>query len=68
MAVVDRGAGLPAGFDVARDAGLGLQIVRTLVEAELGGRLAVGASDGGGTRVEVDVPVPPAGSDLPRRA
>jgi two-component sensor histidine kinase len=58
VAVVDRGAGLPPGFDVERDAGLGLQIVRTLVESELGGRIALTPSDGGGTRVEVDVPVP----------
>jgi two-component sensor histidine kinase len=58
LAVVDRGAGLPTGFDASRDAGLGLQIVRTLVESELGGRLAAEAAAGGGTRVEVDVPVP----------
>jgi two-component sensor histidine kinase len=58
LAVLDRGAGLPPGFDVERDAGLGLQIVRTLVESELGGRIALTPSDGGGTRVEVDVPVP----------
>jgi two-component sensor histidine kinase len=58
LAVVDRGHGLRAGFDATRDAGLGLQIVRTLVESELGGRLAVGEAEGGGTRAEVDVPVP----------
>jgi two-component sensor histidine kinase len=58
LAVVDRGHGLRAGFDATRDAGLGLQIVRTLVVSELGGRLAVGEAEGGGTRAEVDVPVP----------
>jgi two-component sensor histidine kinase len=58
VAVVDRGCGLPPGFDAVRDAGLGLQIVRTLVESELGGRLALAAAEGGGTRVEVDLPVP----------
>ena len=39
VAVADDGAGLPAGFDPAADGGLGLQIVRTLVEGELGGTL-----------------------------
>ncbi len=61
VAVADDGAGLPAGFDPAADGGLGLQIVRTLVEGELGGTLAVGRGDPG-TRVEVDLPLlPPPG-------
>jgi two-component sensor histidine kinase len=63
--VVDDGGGLAPGFDIARDAGLGLQIVRTLVEGELGGVLTLGPAgpdgpagmDGpGGARVVVDVP------------
>jgi two-component sensor histidine kinase len=59
LAVEDGGAGLPPGFDLERDAGLGLQIVRTLVEGELGGSLRVGP--GGepaaeGTRAEVLLP------------
>ncbi|HEX7186706.1 MAG TPA: sensor histidine kinase, partial [Actinomycetes bacterium] len=56
VAVRDKGAGLPVGFDPARDAGLGLQIVRTLVESELGGSLRLGPGAGGGTEVEVSVP------------
>ena len=39
MTVADDGAGLPAGFDPVDGGGLGLQIVRTLVEGELGGTL-----------------------------
>ncbi len=41
MVVDDDGAGLPAGFDVAASTRLGLQIVRTLVEGELRGTLAL---------------------------
>jgi two-component system, sensor histidine kinase PdtaS len=55
LEVRDDGRGLPEGFSLD-DAGLGLQIVRALVESELGGRLAV---DGGaGTSARVWVPVP----------
>ena len=56
--VVDDGRGLPAGFDLDRSTGLGLSIVRTLVESELGGRLELGAGVGGGTSITLDVPVP----------
>ena len=35
------GSGLPAGFDPGASAGSGLQIVRTLVEGELGGTLVL---------------------------
>jgi hypothetical protein len=37
-----------------------LQIVRTLVVAELGGRLEVAPQAGGGTRVLVEIPLEPA--------
>jgi two-component sensor histidine kinase len=57
VAVSDDGAGLPPGFDPATDAGLGLQIVRTLVEGELGGSLRVSAGSPG-TRVELGLPLP----------
>ncbi len=61
VAVADDGSGLPADFDPAADGGLGLQIVRTLVEGELGGTLAVTRAHPG-TRVEVDLPLlPPPG-------
>ena len=56
--VVDDGVGLPAGFDLDSSTNLGLSIVRTLVESELGGRLTMGAGPQGvGTRVALDVPV-----------
>jgi two-component system, sensor histidine kinase PdtaS len=59
VTVTDNGVGLPANFDLNSAASLGLQIVRTLVVAELGGRLEVAPQPGGGTRVLVEVPVQP---------
>ncbi len=52
--VVDTGTGLPGG--TVGD-GLGTQIVRTLVEGELGGSIVWGLHEGGGTRVSIQVPL-----------
>ena len=52
--VVDTGTGLPGG--TVGD-GLGTQIVRTLVEGELGGSITWGPDARGGTRVFIDVPL-----------
>ena len=57
MTVEDNGAGLPEGFSLDAHANLGLQIVRTLVESELGGQLAIIPGPDGGTRVQVRLPV-----------
>jgi two-component sensor histidine kinase len=58
VGVEDDGRGLPPGFDLDAASSLGLSIVRTLVESELGGQLSLGAGTGGrGTRVVVDVPL-----------
>jgi two-component system, sensor histidine kinase PdtaS len=57
VTVTDSGAGLPPGFDLENTKSLGLQIVRTLVEGELGGRLSLLPRDGGGTIAVVDLPV-----------
>ena len=55
--VVDDGVGLPEGFDLAEATGLGLTIVRTFVEGELGGRIRLLPVEGGsGTMAEVWVP------------
>ncbi len=59
VTVADNGAGLPAEFDLDSMASLGLQIVRTLVVAELGGRLDIMRQAAGGTKVIVDLPVDP---------
>ena len=53
MTVHDDGAGLPQDFGPT-SAGLGLQIVRELVETELGGVLTMESDQG--TKVVVDVP------------
>ena len=52
VSVEDDGVGLP---EEPRREGLGLQIVRTLVTSELGGRIEWTARDGGGTCVRIDV-------------
>ena len=58
VVVEDDGRGLPPGFDLDGGSGLGLTIVRTLVESELRGRLAHGRREyGPGSRFVVDVPV-----------
>jgi two-component sensor histidine kinase len=61
--VVDDGAGLPTGFRLREASGLGLHIVRTLVEAELGGTITVGPAGGAGTQAEVDLPLPATGPE-----
>ncbi len=59
VSVQDTGCGLPPEFDDARSDGLGLQIVRTLVEADIGGRLVLSTRGGGGTEAVVEVPLDP---------
>ncbi|NYD41211.1 histidine kinase N-terminal domain-containing protein [Nocardioides panaciterrulae] len=58
VSVEDDGQGLPEGFDLDGSTNLGLSIVRTLVESELGGQLELGPAPGGrGTRASLDVPL-----------
>ncbi len=57
VAVEDDGKGLPEGFDLDSATSLGLSIVRTLVESELGGHLTLGHSADGGTRAALSIPV-----------
>jgi len=64
LTVRDDGVGLPAGFDAATAAHLGLEIVRTVVEDDLRGTLTF--SGGRGTTVTVRVPLPDA--DAPASA
>jgi two-component system, sensor histidine kinase PdtaS len=51
--VADDGRGLPDGFDVETAQGLGLQIVRTLLDSELGSVLEVRPRAGGGTEAVI---------------
>jgi two-component sensor histidine kinase len=55
--VVDDGAGLPPDFDLASSKRLGLQIVRTLLNAELGGQLVLEPALPRGTRAELRIPL-----------
>ncbi|HOZ58673.1 MAG TPA: ATPase, partial [Nakamurella multipartita] len=58
IVVSDNGVGLPAGFAVEQASGLGLQIVRTLVEAELLGTIEMGdRTPEPGTFVRMSVPL-----------
>ncbi|HUR15567.1 MAG TPA: histidine kinase N-terminal domain-containing protein [Mycobacteriales bacterium] len=55
--VVDDGAGLPEGFDLLASKRLGLQIVGTLVGAELGGQLVLEPALPRGTKAELRLPL-----------
>jgi two-component sensor histidine kinase len=57
VTVEDDGVGLPEGFAAGTSKRLGLQIVRTLVESELRGRIALANRLGGGARVQVVLPL-----------
>ena len=55
--LTDTGPGVPEGFDLAAASGLGLTIVRSLVENDLAGTLTIErAGPDGGTRATVVVP------------
>jgi two-component system, sensor histidine kinase PdtaS len=58
--VVDDGVGLPEGFSAVDSPGLGLSIVRTLIESELAGTIEIhngeGAGDRPGTVVDLTIP------------
>ncbi len=57
VVVHDDGRGLPEGFSLEKSDRLGLQIVRTLVSAELDGSLGMRDGDSGGTAVVLRVPI-----------
>ncbi len=57
VVVHDDGRGLPEGFSLEKSDRLGLQIVRTLVSAELDGSLGMHEVSSGGTDVVLRVPI-----------
>lgn len=73
ICVQDHGTGVPEGFSLDRDAGLGLTIVRTFVVSDLGGRITFVRPDAQGDRSEpgvssgttVEVRVPRPGPAMP---
>ena len=67
MRVTDDGPGVPDGFSLDRDAGLGLTIVRTFVVHDLGGSITIKAASADaprGTVIEVSVPRRPAAAAI----
>ncbi len=62
VTVSDHGIGVPADWDAARDANLGLQIANTLMSSEMGGSLEVlRAAEDGGTTAIAELPLPASG-------
>ncbi|UTM35912.1 PAS domain-containing sensor histidine kinase [Rhodococcus pyridinivorans] len=57
VVVRDEGKGLPEGFSLEASNRLGLQIVRTLVAAELGGSLEMTSNEVGGTDARLQLPL-----------
>lgn len=57
MVVRDDGRGVPDGFSLEKSDRLGLQIVTTLVSAEIDGTLDMRNAPDGGTEVELRVPL-----------
>ena len=58
--VEDDGIGLPEGFTLDRNSSLGLTIVRALVDTEMSGTMTMESGNGGGTIVELRLPIHPA--------
>lgn len=61
--VKDNGRGLPPGFELGRDSGLGLTIVQQLVEADLGGTFSLRSN--GGCLAVVAFAIPSGAEDPP---
>ncbi|WP_028847705.1 sensor histidine kinase [Thermocrispum agreste] len=57
VSIVDEGRGLPPGFSLEQAEGLGLQIVRTLIESELRGSLSLRNCEPSGTEAELRIPL-----------
>jgi two-component sensor histidine kinase len=57
VVIRDNGRGLPSGFSLERSDGLGLQIVRTLIESELRGSLSLRGPRTGGTEAVLRIPL-----------
>jgi two-component sensor histidine kinase/DNA-binding NarL/FixJ family response regulator len=58
LEVSDDGPGFPEGFDPAREANTGLELVHSLSQWDLGGEARYGNRPEGGARVTVTMPIP----------
>jgi len=63
MQLRDNGAGLPPGFDLHGSAGLGLKIVRNLIEKDMRGAIRMTTDEDGGAVVDISIPIL---AELPR--
>jgi two-component sensor histidine kinase len=59
MTISDNGAGLPDNFDVSHSKGLGMSLIRTIVQHQLKGSLTFKSQQG--TKITVEFPLLPAG-------
>lgn len=62
ITIRDSGAGLPPGFDLDRNADLGLMIVQLLIQSELKGTVHLAPASGGGVLATITF-IPPTTSD-----
>ncbi|MCK9590567.1 MAG: response regulator [Methanoregula sp.] len=58
MTICDNGAGLPDNFDISRSKGLGMSLIRTIVQHQLKGSLTFKSQQG--TKISLEFPVLPA--------
>ena len=56
VTVSDNGLGLPLGFS-KENYGLGLTIVRNLIEMDLGGSIEIRRAESGGTKALIRIPI-----------
>jgi two-component sensor histidine kinase len=57
ITVTDNGLGLPQGFALEADSGLGLELIHTMVVEDLGGSFTLEDAPEGGARAVVNVPL-----------
>ena len=64
VTLVDNGIGVSADFSLEQESGLGLTIVRNLVEIDLQGTIQVFRGETRGTVVQIRLPKPPEPDSL----
>lgn len=57
LQVTDNGRGLPDGFNLQTDQGLGLELIQTIVTEDLSGTFSLTPAEGGGTRGCIRIPL-----------
>lgn len=57
LSISDNGSGLPADFSLLKHHGLGLELVSTMVEEDLGGKFTLENKTDGGTLATISIPM-----------